>query len=141
MIELVLEYGLPGLFIVSFLAATLLPFSSEVALFTAVSVGLPADEALIWASSGNILACIFNYGLGYFARTKADRSLQSSRWGKKATELWEKYGVWSLLMNWAPLIGDPITVLAGLGRTRFWIFLLMVTLLRTGRYVLILYFV
>jgi membrane protein YqaA with SNARE-associated domain len=141
MTDLVLEYGLPGLFIVSFLAATLLPFSSEVALFTAVSLGLPANEALVWASSGNILACIFNYGLGYFARARADRSLESSRWGRKATSLWEKYGIWTLMLNWMPLIGDPVTVLAGLGRTRFWVFLLMVALLRTGRYIVILYFV
>jgi membrane protein YqaA with SNARE-associated domain len=141
MIDLVLEYGLPGLFIVSFLAATILPFSSEVALFTAVSVGLPANEALLWASTGNILACVFNYGIGYYSRAKADHSLKSSRWGRKAIELWNSYGVWSLLLNWAPLIGDPITILAGLGRTRFWVFLMMVALLRTGRYVLILYFV
>ncbi|MCC5927470.1 MAG: DedA family protein [Bacteroidetes bacterium] len=138
MTDLVIEYGGLGLLIVSFLAATLLPFSSEVALFTAVSVGLPATEALIWASVGNVSACIFNYGLGYFFREKADASIQKSSWGRRAMQLWQKYGVWALLLNWAPLIGDPITIAAGLGRFNFWIFLILVVLLRVGRYMLVL---
>jgi membrane protein YqaA with SNARE-associated domain len=138
MTDLIIEYGGAGLLIVSFLAATLLPFSSELALFTAVAVGLPAGEALIWASVGNVSACVFNYGLGYFFREKADVKIQESRWGRRAMQLWHKYGVWALLLNWAPLIGDPITVAAGLGRFNFWIFLLLVTLLRVGRYLLVL---
>lgn len=138
MSDLILEYGGFGLFLLSFLAATLLPFSSEVALFTAVSLGIPATEALLWASSGNVLACVFNYGIGYLARTKTDEKIRKSKWGLKAIEMWEKYGVWSLLLNWAPLIGDPITIVAGLGKTNFWVFLLFVVTLRVGRYVLVL---
>lgn len=138
MSDLILEYGGFGLFLLSFLAATLLPFSSEVALFTAVSLGIPATKALLWASSGNVLACVFNYGIGYLARTKTDEKIRKSKWGLKAIEMWEKYGVWSLLLNWAPLIGDPITIVAGLGKTNFWVFLLFVVTLRVGRYVLVL---
>ncbi|MCH8494382.1 MAG: DedA family protein [Balneolales bacterium] len=138
MSDLILEYGGFGLFLLSFLAATLLPFSSEVALFTAVSLGIPATEALLWASSGNVLACVFNYGIGYLARKKTDEKIRKSKWGLRAIEMWEKYGVWSLLLNWAPLIGDPITIVAGLGKTNFWVFLLFVVTLRVGRYVLVL---
>ena len=138
MSDLILEYGGFGLFLLSFLAATLLPFSSEVVLFTAVSLGIPATEALLWASSGNVLACVFNYGIGYLARTKTDEKIRKSKWGLRAIEMWEKYGVWSLLLNWAPLIGDPITIVAGLGKTNFWVFLLFVVTLRVGRYVLVL---
>lgn len=138
MTELIESFGGPGLLIVSFLAATLLPFSSEVALFTAVALGLPAGEALAWASVGNVAACVFNYGLGYFFRDKADARIQQSRWGRRAIGLWQQYGVWALLLNWAPLIGDPITIAAGLGRFNFWVFLSLVTLLRVGRYILVL---
>lgn len=136
--ELVLEYGIYGLFLVCFLAATILPFSSEVALFTAVAAGIPAGSALVWASAGNILACVLNYALGYYFRSKAIEKIRSGRWSSKALALWERYGVWSLTLNWAPLIGDPITIAAGIGKLNFWVFFVMVAVLRTGRYILIL---
>ncbi|KPP97078.1 MAG: putative membrane protein [Bacteroidetes bacterium HLUCCA01] len=138
MSELVLEYGPAGLMLVSFLAATLLPFSSEVALLTAVAAGIPASQALIWASAGNVTACVVNYGLGYYFRVKTYRKIRRSRWGYKAIQLWQKYGVWTLFLNFLPLIGDPITIAAGLGKFNFWIFLGLVIILRVGRYMLLL---
>jgi membrane protein YqaA with SNARE-associated domain len=137
-VELILEYGLFGLFLASFLAATLLPFSSELAVIGAVSLGFAKTDVLLWASTGNVLACITNYGLGYFFRKVTLPKIQSSAWGLRALRFWEKYGFWSLLLNWLPLIGDPITVAAGLGRFNFIYFLLLVILLRVGRYILIL---
>lgn len=136
--EFLLDYGLLGLFLASFLAATLLPFSSELAVIGAVSIGFSKVDVLIWASAGNVLACIFNYGLGYYFRKKTLPKIQASNWGQKALRSWEKYGYWSLLLNWAPLIGDPITVAAGLGRFNFLYFLCFVLLLRVGRYILVL---
>jgi membrane protein YqaA with SNARE-associated domain len=140
-LELILEYGLFGLFLACFLAATLLPFSSELAVIGAVSMGFDKTDVLIWASLGNVLACIANYALGYYFRKATLPRIKSSNWGNRALLFWEKYGFWSLLLNWLPLIGDPITVAAGLGRFNFVYFLVFVILLRVGRYLFILQFI
>lgn len=136
--ELVIEYGVWGLFLASFLAATLLPFSSEIALIAAVNLGIDRESALISASVGNVLACLVNYLLGYFFRAKALASLKEGKWGTRALNFWERYGPFTLLLNWAPLIGDPVTIAAGIGRFNFWWFLLAIVTLRVGRYMLIL---
>ena len=99
MSELVLEYGPAGLMLVSFLAATLLPFSSEVALLTAVAAGIPASQALIWASAGNVTACVVNYGLGYYFRVKTYRKIRRSRWGYKAIQLWQNMPLWDTFFS------------------------------------------
>jgi membrane protein YqaA with SNARE-associated domain len=140
MLEWIPDYGLLALFIVSFLAATLIPFSSEVALVAAIKFSGDPFTALAVASAGNILACMFNYGMGYFFRVKAEKRLLAQGWGRRALDFWDQYGRWSLLLNWMPLIGDPITVAAGIGRFRFWEFMLMVTLLRVGRYLVVMWF-
>ncbi len=131
------NWGLYGLFLICFLAATLIPFSSEIAVIAAIKMGFTAGEVLFWATSGNVLACFFNYFLGYFFRVKALSRLQKEGWGRKALQFWEKYGIWSLLLNWMPLIGDPLTVAAGIGRLDLRIFFAMVALLRFARYVVI----
>ena len=73
-----------SLFFTAFLAATILPFSSEVALFAAVEAGLDKETALIVASFGNILAIIFNYYLGYFLYEKTKDKLLNSKSGKNS---------------------------------------------------------
>ena len=126
-----------SLFIVSFLAATILPFSSEAILATYLLSETYNKFLLIFiASFGNILGSIFNWFLGIyflkfqdkkwfpFTNTQIDRS---SRWFKK-------YGKWSLLFAWVPIIGDPITFIAGTMRIKFLIFLLLVSFGKIMRY-------
>ena len=129
-----------SLFISAFLAATILPFSSEVALFTAVEAGLDKHTALLVASTGNILAVIFNYYLGYFLYEKTKEKLLKSRSGKKAYDLGHRYGYYALVLSWLPVIGDPITLVAGMARLNFFYFLLIAATLRVARYVAVLYF-
>jgi len=126
-----------SLFFASFLAATILPFSSEVALVAALSAGTPKYEALFVASFGNILAIVLNYYLGYFLYEKSKTKLRGSKFGKKALLLGHKWGFGALLLSWLPLIGDPLTIVAGLVRLNFWIFLSIAGGLRVGRYLLI----
>jgi len=121
----------------SFLAATILPFSSEVALYAALQNGLDPIIALLSASFGNVSAVIVNYYLGYFLYTKTKQKLLGSKTGKKAYLYGHKYGYISLLLSWLPIIGDPITLVAGLLRLRFFWFLLIVSILRILRYILI----
>ncbi len=124
------------LFITAFGAATLLPLQSE-AVFLAL---LATDHAplllLVMASTGNILGSCVNYGLG-----QKIEHYQYKRWFpvshnslSKAKIYYDKFGFWSLLASWMPIIGDPITLLAGVLGERFWRFLLLVSLSKVGRY-------
>jgi membrane protein YqaA with SNARE-associated domain len=89
------------------------------------------------ASLGNLLAIVVNYFLGFFLYEKSKTKLLGSKMGKKAFLLGHKWGYGALLLSWLPLIGDPLTIVAGLVRLNFWIFLLIAGSLRVGRYLLI----
>lgn len=123
-----------SLFLTSFLAATILPFSSEAAFFAALQSDANQTLLLVFASCGNVLAIILNYYLGYFLYEKTKRKLLSSKTGKKAYVLGHRYGYGALLLSWLPVIGDPITLVAGALRLRFCIFLLIAGGLRILRY-------
>jgi len=125
------------LFSTSFLAATILPFSSEAALIAALHEGLSPTTALLAASSGNVAAIILNYALGYFLYEKMHTKLHTSKTGKKAYRLGHKYGYYAMLLSWLPIIGDPLTIVAGVVRLNFWYFLLIAGSLRVLRYYLI----
>jgi len=126
-----------SLFIAAFLAATILPFSSEAAFVAALLNGVPPYQALFAASSGNILAIVLNYYLGYFLYEHSKKKLLHSKIGKKALKFGHKYGYLALLLSWLPLIGDPLTIVAGLVRLNFFYFLLIAGALRVLRYYLL----
>ena len=123
-----------ALFLSAFLAATILPFSSEAAFYLAITNDMPIVNAMISASSGNILAIILNYYLGYFLYTKTKEKLQTSKLGRKSFTLGHKYGYYALLLSWLPLIGDPLTLVAGLVRLKFVWFVIIAGSLRVLRY-------
>ena len=131
-----------SLFIISFLAATILPFSSELTL-----AGLMATSnydnslLLIIASLGNVLGSVVNWTLGFYSRKlskkkwfpfKDEQIESSSKW-------FNKFGRWSLLFAWVPIIGDPLTLAAGLLRVKFIEFLILVTIGKVSRYLVIFY--
>ena len=127
-----------ALFFSAFLAATILPFSSEAAFVLALKSDMSPLNAIISASTGNVLAIIFNYYLGYFLYEKTKIKLFASKTGKKSYTFGHKYGYYALLLSWLPLIGDPLTLVAGLVRLNFLWFLLIAGTLRVLRYYLIL---
>ncbi|MBN2816288.1 MAG: DedA family protein [Campylobacterales bacterium] len=98
---------------------------------------MPFINALLFASLGNVLAIFFNYYLGYYFFLKTQEKLLSSRFGKKAYELGHRYGYWALLLSWLPLIGDPLTVVAGVLRLRFVWFVVIAGTLRVLRYLVL----
>jgi len=122
------------LFVTAFLAATILPFSSEAAFVIALKNDMPTFNALFFASFGNVLAIIFNYLLGYFLYTKTKDKLLSSKLGNFSYEKGHKYAYYALLLSWLPLIGDPLTLVAGVLRLKFIWFLLIAGVLRILRY-------
>ena len=137
MIELSV-YG--GLFLVALLSASILPLQSE-----AVLVGLllsdnhPVGLLLTVASVGNVLGSLLNWYLGKYLQ-----HFQQRRWFPvkpeqldKASRWYLKYGKWSLLLSWVPIIGDPLTVIAGVLREPFLPFLLLVTIAKVSRYLVL----
>ncbi len=129
------------LFSSAFLAATIIPFYSEVVLYALIRQGESAWLLISVASIGNTLGAAVNWVLGRFLLKYQDR-----RWFyfkpeqmEKAQRWFQRYGVWSLLFAWLPIGGDALTFIAGVMRVRFWVFLLLVGLGKTGRYMVILY--
>ena len=126
-----------SLFLSAFLAATILPLSSEVAFGVALANDMPTINAMLSASSGNILAIILNYALGYYLYEKTHTKLLSSKMGKKSFKLGHRYGYYALLLSWLPIIGDPLTLVAGLVRLEFVWFVILAGTLRVMRYYLL----
>lgn len=126
-----------ALFASAFLAATILPFSSELAFVTALANGMNPMSALIAASCGNVLAISVNYAFGYFLGEKSHAKLHKSKSGRKALYMGHKYQYFALMLSPLPLIGDPLTLVAGVLKTNFWLFLAIAGTLRILRYLLL----
>lgn len=113
--------GLPALFLASFLAATILPFSSE-ALLAAMALGPWSGLSLLAvASVGNTLGGLTNYGIGRWI--PQGRLVRWLRIDPAKAERWaglvQRQGAWSALLCWLPVIGDPIALALGVFRVRF----------------------
>ena len=129
-----------GLFLTSFLAATLLPAQSELVLAGLLTQNAaPAWLLLTVATLGNTAGSSVNWLLGRAVTRFRDR-----RWFPvspaalaRAEHWYRRYGRWTLLLSWAPVIGDPLTLAAGLLREPLLPFLLLVTLAKLGRYLVI----
>ncbi|HEV7268693.1 MAG TPA: YqaA family protein [Falsiroseomonas sp.] len=127
-----------GLFALALGAASILPMQSEPALVALLLLGEQSPWALVVvASLGNTLGSCVNYVLG-----RAVERFRGRRWFPvsagllaKAEGWYHRWGKWSLLLSWAPFIGDPLTVIAGVLREQFWVFLLLVAVAKTARYV------
>ena len=129
-----------GLFVAALGAATLLPMQSE-----AVLVGMLLSDRyvvstlLAVATVGNVLGSALNWLLG-----RSVERFRHKRWFpvsesklEKAQQSYLRYGRWSLLLSWVPIIGDPLTVVAGVMREPLWSFLLIVTLAKGVRYLVL----
>ncbi|WP_421134483.1 YqaA family protein [Alteromonas sp. A079] len=133
-------YGLLGMFLSAFLAATILPFSSEVVL-VALAQGTYSLILLgIVASLGNVAGAVVNYIVGYkYGKTVAVSWLRMSPTSlARAEQFFNRWGRWSLLLAWVPVIGDPLTLLSGVLRTRFVFFITVVSVCKSTRYAILL---
>lgn len=133
------QYGYFGLFTASFLAATILPLSSEFVLIYLLLNNHDPVLSIAVATAGNVFGSVVNYALGFWgsflvmekllrlSQTEIDRSEKS----------FKKYGVYSLLFAWVPIIGDPLTVAAGVLKTNIYLFLILVTAGKLFRYIIV----
>ena len=132
------------LLIISFLAATILPLSSELVLSTMLLTdSFDKYLLLVVASFGNIFGSSVNWYLG-----KKILILKDKKWFPvnekqiaKSEMYFKKYGIWSLLLAWVPIIGDPLTVIAGVLRVNFFTFLLLVSISKTSRYIFLIFII
>ncbi len=138
MIAVALACG--GLFLASFLAATLLPAQSELTL----AALLMREAAPVWlllavATAGNTAGSSVNWLLGRsLARFQGRRWFPASAAALARAERWyRRYGRWSLLLSWAPVVGDPLTLAAGVLREPFPSFVLMTLAAKLGRYLVV----
>lgn len=132
--------ALAGLFAAAFLAATILPAQSELVLGAMIAGGRYDLASLLGvATAGNVLGAVTNWGLGRGADRFRDR-----RWFPigpaklaRATGWYGRWGKWSLLLSWVPVIGDALTLVAGVLRVRLATFLILVTVAKGGRYLVL----
>ena len=133
-----------SLFAISFLAATMLPFSSELTL-----AGLIATSdydnllLLIVASFGNVLGSVVNWALGSYSR-----NLTTKKWFpfietqiERSSKWFRKFGKWSLLFAWVPVLGDPLTLVAGILRVKLIDFIILVAIGKVSRYLIVFYLI
>jgi membrane protein YqaA with SNARE-associated domain len=133
-----------SLFAISFLAATILPFSSELSL-AGLIVTSDYDNLLllIVASFGNILGSVVNWALGSYSR-----NLTTKKWFpfketqiERSSKWFRKFGKWSLLFAWVPVVGDPLTLVAGILRVKFIDFIILVAIGKVSRYLIVFYLI
>ena len=113
--ELALNLGYPGVFLVSFIASTLIPFSNEIVCAAMPSLGYDIWLTAIWATAGGYLRSLLNYLVGkkgtdfFFARWI---KIKPARW-QQAERIFQRWGNWALFFVWLPFIGDPLAIIAG----------------------------
>ncbi len=135
------ELGLIGLFLVSFLAATILPFSSEAILAIMVSDSKSLISLLVVASLGNILGGMFNYYIGHLGKLSwAEKYLKIT---KRDIDKWcikiERFGSILAFFCWLPVIGDPLALALGYFRVSPLKVLIYLSLGKTLRYGVVIY--
>jgi membrane protein YqaA with SNARE-associated domain len=121
-------------------AATLLVLPSEAVLLAQIKAGLaPTSALLVAATIGNVAGSAFNWWLGLNARRFEDR-----RWFPfapatiaAASDRFQRWGLWSLLLAWVPIVGDPLTFIAGVLRVQFRYFLPLVAIGKAARYAIV----
>lgn len=129
-----------GLFFIAFLAATLVPAYSEVVVAGLLAAGYDPWAIWSWATAGNTLGAAVNWVLGRYLLHFQDRRWFPFRPDNlgRAQRWFQRYGVWSLLMAWAPIGGDALTFIAGLMRVRFDVFFILTGIGKGARYAILL---
>ena len=123
------------LFITALISATLFPFGSEALLIYDIKEGYNIYLLLFFFILGNSLGSVINYFLGLKGEEYLiNKNLLNEKYILKAKTYFDKYGAWSILFSWLPIIGDPITFVAGILKYDFKKFLILVIIAKFSRY-------
>lgn len=128
---------LPLLFLLSFLAASVVPIGSEwLLILLLINTEIPAHHLVLTASCGNYLGACTTYAIGNWGSdlllTKVLRA--NKKQIQKAENIYRKYGIWSLLLSWLPIVGDPLCLVGGIFRINFLYFSCLVFIGKFSRY-------
>jgi len=137
--DLLIHPGYITLFITSFLAATVVPFGSEWLLVTMVLQGFEPIPIVATATTGNYLGACTTYMIGVYGGSMLIRKVLriSEPSQQKAQEYFKRYGTWSLLLAWLPVIGDPLCLAGGIFKVPFPLFSILVIIGKLGRYAVV----
>lgn len=129
-----------ALFAAALVAATIVPAQSELLLATLLAEGrFETTALLVAATAGNVLGSLVNWLIGRELAHHADaRWFPASEKAMRRAEAWfTRFGPAVLLLSWLPIVGDPLTLIAGVLRMRLMPFLAIVTIAKGGRYILL----
>ena len=131
--EILIDYGLPAMFLLGFLAATLLPLGSEWLLVGLLLEGSEPFATVMAATVGNSLGSLTNYGIGLWGGPYLFQKVLHIGPAdlEQAEKLYSRYGRWSLLLAWVPIVGDPLCLVGGMLKVGWGYFLVLVT---TGKF-------
>lgn len=134
--ELLVTNGYPALFFLSFFASTLIPLGSEWLLVALIVQGFAPLPVVLVASTGNLMGACTSYGIGIYGSTfLTTRMLRLDKYNRaRAERFFATYGIWSLLLSWLPVIGDPLCVVAGMMKVGFGRFVILVMTGKAARY-------
>ena len=134
-----LEHGYPALFLLSFLASTLVPLGSEWLLAALLVNGFDPSIVVAVATVGNSSGALTTYAIGLWGGPfLVQRVLRVSPESQQRSEQYfVRYGSWALLLSWVPILGDPLCLVAGVLRTGFWRFIVLVSVGKFVRYLLV----
>ena len=119
----------------AFISATLFPLGSEALLIYDITQGHNIYLLLFFATFGNSLGSVINYFLGLKGEEYLiNKKLLNEKYISKTKTYFDKYGFWSILFSWLPIIGDPITFVAGILKYDFKKFLILVIVAKFSRY-------
>jgi membrane protein YqaA with SNARE-associated domain len=137
--DLITSHGYLTLFVLSFLASTIIPLGSEWLLVTLLVKGHDPVLSVSIATAGNTLGACTTYGIGlYGGPFLIGRILRISNESRqKAERLYTRYGSWSLLLSWVPFFGDPLCLVGGMLRIRFCRFAVLVLSGKLTRYAIV----
>jgi membrane protein YqaA with SNARE-associated domain len=129
-----------SLFVVSFLSATIFPASSELTLIGLISMKEYNTFSLLSAASlGNIMGSSLNWFLGFYLLKYINKKWFpfSQNQISRASSWFKRFGIWSLLFAWLPLVGDPLTLISGILRIKFIFFIILVATGKILRYLVL----
>ena len=139
--EFLLSYGYMGMLVAAFLAASILPFSSEAVMVGLQAAGLDPIFLIVYGTIGNVLGSMFNYTIGRLGKMEwIEKYLHVKKEDHdKAHRFMAGRGAWMGLLSVIPVVGDVITVALGLMRANVVIVVISVTISKLLRYVLLVY--
>ena len=134
-----MNWGYMGMALSAFLAASILPFSSEAVMVGLLAAGLDMWALVAWGTVGNVLGSLFNYGIGRLGKMEwIEKYLHTKPEDlDRARRFMGGRGAWMGLFSCIPVIGDVITIVLGLMRANLTIFTISVTISKLARYVVL----